>query len=167
MLPLYEAKMLHHYDHRWATYQSDGTTRDVTLAEKQQPDLAVLPRYWVREAEVDARLAGRWDRGWLLGWRDITNSTNERTTIATTFPRTGVGNKVPLMPSTGDPSSASCLQASLSSLVCDYASRQKVGGTTLNYFIYEQLPVPSPHLAAPEWDRASSCGIGWPTVCWS
>src|SRR5512135_362277 len=106
MLPLYEAKMLHHYDHRWATYQSDGTTRDVTLAEKQQPDLAVLPRYWVREAEVDARLAGRWDRGWLLGWRDITNSTNERTTIATTFPRTAVGNKVPRMLSTGDPSSA-------------------------------------------------------------
>ncbi|HIY40740.1 MAG TPA: N-6 DNA methylase, partial [Candidatus Nocardiopsis merdipullorum] len=38
MLPLYEAKMLHHYDHRWATYNEDGSTRDFTLEEKQDPD---------------------------------------------------------------------------------------------------------------------------------
>ena len=51
MLPLYEAKMLHHYDHRWATY-NDGATRDLTLEEKQDPALVILPRYWVSENDT-------------------------------------------------------------------------------------------------------------------
>jgi hypothetical protein len=33
-LPLYEAKMMHHYDHRWATYSPKGASRDVDIAEK-------------------------------------------------------------------------------------------------------------------------------------
>lgn len=57
-LPLYEAKMVHHYDHRFATYATDGETiRDTTVAEKQQPDYAPLPRYWVEEREVLLRTA--------------------------------------------------------------------------------------------------------------
>lgn len=57
-LPLYEAKMVHHYDHRFATYETDGeTTRDSTLTEKQQVDYAPLPRYWVEEREVLLRTA--------------------------------------------------------------------------------------------------------------
>lgn len=57
-LPLYEAKMVHHYDHRFATYETDGeTTRDTTLAEKQQANYAPLPRYWVEEREVLLRTA--------------------------------------------------------------------------------------------------------------
>lgn len=55
-LPLYEAKMIHQSDHRWATY--DGTeTRDVTLEEKQSADCVVLPRYWVSAREVYLRSA--------------------------------------------------------------------------------------------------------------
>src|SRR5690606_27293932 len=51
-LPLYEAKMVHHYDHRWATYEADGSIRDVTQAEKADPNFVVLPRYWVPEHDV-------------------------------------------------------------------------------------------------------------------
>jgi hypothetical protein len=36
-LPLYEAKMLHHFDHRWVTYEWDQA-RDVTVAEKIDPN---------------------------------------------------------------------------------------------------------------------------------
>lgn len=55
-LPLYEAKMVHHYDHRWATYERDGeTSRDMTDAEKQQPDRLPLSRYWVDEWQVVLR----------------------------------------------------------------------------------------------------------------
>lgn len=55
-LPLYEAKMVHHYDHRWATYETDGTTsRDCTLTDKQDPNYTSLPRYWVDEWEVVMR----------------------------------------------------------------------------------------------------------------
>jgi N-6 DNA Methylase len=152
MLPLLEGKMLHHYDHRWATYEG-SETRDVTTAEKIVGDFAALPRYWVSQEEVDDRLAGRWEKKWLLGWRDICRSTDERTTIATAFPRYAVGNKVPLM--LGDSASRWCLQASLSSLVVDFASRQKVGGTTLNYYLLMQFPIlpPSAYLETAPWER--------------
>ena len=42
-LPLYEAKMIHHFDHRWATYDGDEV-RAVSVAEKQDPAFSVLPR---------------------------------------------------------------------------------------------------------------------------
>ncbi len=98
-VPLYEAKLVHQFDHRWAEYQDDGkTTRDLSDADKQDPNRCVQPRYWVAEAEVESRLQARgWARGWLLGWRDITNATNERTVIAGVVPRVGVGNNFPLM----------------------------------------------------------------------
>ena len=55
-LSLYEAKMVHHYDHRWATYDTDGeTSRDCTLAEKQNPAYHNRPRYWVDEWQVTLR----------------------------------------------------------------------------------------------------------------
>ncbi|HZI98722.1 MAG TPA: hypothetical protein VFD41_14470 [Actinomycetales bacterium] len=50
--------------------------------EKRDPAFVVLPRYRVPEVEVAAALSGRWDKRWLIGVRDITNSTNERTVIA-------------------------------------------------------------------------------------
>lgn len=143
-LPLYEAKMIHHFDHRWATYEGLNT-RDVSMAEKADPGFCVLPRYWVAEGEVCERLCGKWDRQWLLGWRDIARNTDVRTVIAAVLPRVAIGNKVPLMlTGNGDAHLAACLVANLSSFAFDYASRQKIAGTTLNFFIYQQLPVLSP-----------------------
>ena len=37
MLPLYEAKLMHQFDHRFATYTPDGDTRDMTVEEKVNP----------------------------------------------------------------------------------------------------------------------------------
>ncbi|EPG4106362.1 Eco57I restriction-modification methylase domain-containing protein [Pseudomonas aeruginosa] len=56
-LPLYEAKLIHQFDHRWATYTPDGNSRDVTPAEKADPAFSVTPRYWVQAREVWLRLA--------------------------------------------------------------------------------------------------------------
>ena len=81
-LPLYEAKMVHQFDHRWASYDG-ANTRALSPTEKANPDFAVQPRYWVPKEEVEKRLHAKgWERGWLMGWRDITNATNERTVIA-------------------------------------------------------------------------------------
>ncbi len=145
-LPLYEAKMVHHYDHRWATYLRDGTTtRELTSEEKMNPNRCVMPRYWVPEEEVEARLAEKWNKNWLMGWRDVTNTTNERTVIAGVVPRVGVGHTFPLMFSTTvSKSELLCLLASFSSLAFDYCARQKIGGTHLTYHCMNQLPVMSP-----------------------
>ncbi len=272
-VPLYEAKMIHQFDHRWASYGNGDTeedkAQDCTLDEKQNPDFEPSPRYWVPEEEVNLRAArvpsalksairmaqGNGGRGrrkaetdpkeaarsaalkalvtwlagaipalerhpaqeaditrlvgrnqdwrgafkvslerflidpktvatgqemqretplvlsdlmliaegsddalelgellvtakqprWLMGWRDITNATNERTVIASVFPKVGVGNKIPLMNlSEIEPRKAAALIACLSSLTCDYVARQKIGGTTLNFFLYRQLAILSP-----------------------
>src|SRR5690606_35367530 len=169
-----EAKMLHHYDHRWATYEPDGSIRDFTLAEKSDPDFVIIPRDWVPEQDVpthkqdksgnlivlpgvSTRLAAKgWRYDWLLGWRDICRATDERTAISFVLPKAGAGNKVPLMLSTRPARELLLLQSCLSSYVFDFCSRQKIGGTTMNFFIWEQLPILSPEMmGALPWDGNS------------
>ncbi|WP_225578484.1 N-6 DNA methylase [Rhodanobacter sp. 7MK24] len=83
---------------------------------------------------------------YLMGWRDITNATNERTVIASVVPRVGVGNSLPLMLFRAGAASGpfAALLGNLCSMVCDFVARHKVGGTHLNYFIFKQLPVLAP-----------------------
>ena len=62
-LPLYEAKLFHQYDHRFATFDGvsakdlkGGKAEPMTAAEKADAQAVVLPRYWVPEEEVQKRL---------------------------------------------------------------------------------------------------------------
>tara|TARA_R110000787_G_scaffold155922_4_gene269809 strand:- start:5270 stop:9748 length:4479 start_codon:yes stop_codon:yes gene_type:complete len=145
-IPLYEAKMIHQFDHRWAGYDFEGlSSSDATEAQKADQFWEPAPRYWVPAAEVSARLEAKgWKRGWLMGWRDITNATNERTAIVAPFPRSAVGNKLPLIFPDQPVAAVAGLIANMSAFVFDFAARQKIGGTTLNYFLLYQLPVLSP-----------------------
>ena len=285
-LPLYEAKLIHQFDHRWATYTPDGNGRDVTPAEKADPAFTVTPRYWVQAREVWLRvarlpeglmkalkdgnsqatvlcvtqllfgrylaeqrrthpgmglypawkafvarhpyaraiaptslgfvgdnppclqplnedylpaeseakvqpytpgarnatawyatdpdaerailalaagyghlpapeapladepavltLAERWLQAacpqWLMGWRDITNATNERTVIASVVPLVGTGDTLLLMfPDTKHGVRRACLLADQCSLVHDFVARQKIGGTHLKYHVKKQI----------------------------
>jgi len=145
-LPLYEAKMIHQFDHRWATYSADGSG-DVSTAHKQDPTFGVTPRYWVEAAEVEARLRDKgWARGWLMGWRDICRATDERTVIASMVPRVAVGHKMPLIFAQAAHSTrhVAALYGNLNALALDYVARQKVGGTSLTYFYLKQFPVLPP-----------------------
>ncbi|MEX1214726.1 N-6 DNA methylase [Saccharospirillum sp.] len=154
LLPLYEAKMIHQFDHRWATYEArvksqagkgDMASRDVTAAEKADREFSANPRYWVSEVEVRKRLADKcWGRQWLLGWRDITNATNGRTVIASIAPVVGVGHTMPILFSLQPPAQTAGLLANLSSLVLDFIARVKVGGTHLTYGYLKQFPVLPP-----------------------
>ncbi|MCC0094805.1 N-6 DNA methylase [Streptomyces flavotricini] len=167
LLPLHEAKMLHHFDHRFSTYEgatekqlNKGTLPRFTLEEHQDAAAAPMPRYWVPKqdlptgefdrngleiklAGVDSRLAAKgWNRGWLLGWRDICRASDERTMIVSAFPRTAAPDGTLLMlPGRGP---VAGLLAGLSSFALDFAARQKVGGTHLKFFTAYQLPIPMP-----------------------
>jgi hypothetical protein len=149
-LPLYEAKMFHQFTHRWATYTDDGNTRDLTDLEKSNPDFTLKPRYWVDKKEVENKLAQKWDKKWLLGFRDITNATNERTAIFSILPRVAVNHKAPLLLSDKSVQYISCLIANFNSLVFDFVTRQKVGGTSFSFFIVKQLPIIPPEWYTPE-----------------
>ena len=147
-VPLYEAKMVHQFDHRWATYEDNGTdSRDITEAEKRDPNSTTQPRYWVSAISVDDAIRERWDRPWLMGFRGITNATNERLVISTVIPKLGVGNSMPLLilANHSDRRLYAALAANICSLVFDFVARQKVGGTNLNFFIFQQFSALPPY----------------------
>jgi hypothetical protein len=143
-VPLYEAKMIHQFDHRWATY--DGTdTRNVTQEENKDSGFEPTPRYWISIRDVMSRLSLKdWTRSWLIGWRDITGVEKIRTMISGVIPAVGCGDKFLLLFPNATASLSAALYTSLNSLVCDYVARQKVGGTSLKYFTFKQLAVIPP-----------------------
>lgn len=159
MLPLYEAKLIHHFDHRFATYDGQteaqarqGKCPELTDEDHQDPRRLVLPFYWVPDSGVAERLEGLWERDWLLGFRRICRSSDMRTVIPAVIPR--VGNGMPVIVAAGlDAPRAAVLVSIMSSVVFDYCARQKVGGTDLTVGCLEQLPAPIPDvfLATAEW----------------
>ena len=77
--------------------------------------------------------------------------------IASVIPRVGVGHKLPLfMPKDAHPAGIAALYANLNSFALDYIARQKVGGTSLTYFVLKQFPVfpPGTYGLAADWDAA-------------
>jgi hypothetical protein len=137
---LYEAKMFWHYDHRWATFDGDDT-RSLTLSEKNDPNVTARPRYWVPKAAMDERLEN-WPHDWLMGFRDVTNATNERTSVFSIIPKTGVGHTAPLIICTiQEISNALFFLGGVNSFIFDYCARQKMGGTHMTFYLLRQLPV--------------------------
>lgn len=165
LLPLVEAKMMHFYDHRFGTYDgqtvaqaNQGKLPEFDDAAHADPKRLTVPSYWVAEGEVGARLEDRWQRGWLLGWRDICRSTDQRTVIASLISRAAVGHTTPLAFTAVEPRVTACLYACLCSFVLDYAARQKVGGTHLTYGYLKQLPVLAPKVYAADtpWSHGTT-----------
>ena len=99
LLPLYEAKMLSHWNNRFATYEAateaqlnKGTLPRLAPQRLDDPDADVLARYWVDEDSVLEALPHWWDRDWLFGWRDIARASDSRTFVPSALPRAGTGN---------------------------------------------------------------------------
>ncbi|MFG1956939.1 Eco57I restriction-modification methylase domain-containing protein [Nonomuraea sp. NPDC049028] len=160
LLPLYEAKMLHHFDHRFGTYLdatqaqlNKGTLPRSTPQSKDNPIYFVVPEYWVPEKAVGSRLSAKsWHRRWLLGWRDMCRRTDARTMIFSAAPSAAMGDKFLLALPQHD---GTLLQANMSSFVLDFCARQKISGSALKYFIVKQLPVlpPSAYQRECPWGR--------------
>lgn len=172
MLPLYEAKMVDFFNHRAADVVKSETAvsrqnqpRYLTEEELQDANRLALPLHWIAEdglietrrknkdveiPGVDLRLADvKWDCDWLCGWCDVTSSTNERTAIPAFIPRTAASHTFPLMLPRLAPELVASLVAAQSSLVFDFVSRQKTGGSHMALMTWKQLPVPTPDMMKP------------------
>ena len=164
-LPLYEAKMVHHFNHRWGDYamKSSGSggnaLPDILPSVLDDPDYEVQPRYWVAEPVIRAAFRDP-AATWLMGFRDICRSTDERTMIATAIPLAAVGNSEAILESSADAHLRCLLAAVLSSFAHDFVARFKVGGTHINFFIAKQLAVPPPSalLSQAPWSRNGTVG---------
>ena len=150
-VPLLEGKMVQAFDHRAASVKVNpqnlhrpAQTLDTTLEQHRDPHWISRPQFWVQEKDLKWHGSPRW---W-LSFKDATAATNFRSMISAIVPYTGIGNTLPLLlPETPDTSNYSqcayCLVSCFNSFVYDFVSRQKVQGQHLNWYIVEQIPVPT------------------------
>ena len=146
-LPLYEAKMIYLYNHRFGDFfLNDSNGRPHILPEVStenliRADYVAKPHYWVSKSEVFERLPPNFSRSWLVGWRDVTDSrASARTAIFSIFPLSGVGHTCPIVFANVETLKFAAFVAISSSYIFDYSTRQKVAGLHLTYSYLKQLP---------------------------
>jgi hypothetical protein len=156
-LPLYEAKMLSTFNHRYAGYTEVlGSSRQHVLPATRpellaDPSFETIPFYWVSEADLEASLAGRPPRKWLFAWRDVTDArASARCMVPCIIPRCPTGHGTPLLFSGKSAPMVAALYGCLASFALDYVAKQKVGGLHLNYSHLKQLAVPHPEILTRE-----------------
>ena len=147
-VPLYQGRMIWHFDHRANSVHFNPEnmhnpylSQEVTEAQHADPDFLPQIRYWVPASAVEPVIPQT--RGWVLGFRDITNPTNVRTMVASIVPWAGYSNKLPFL-IIDNSIVGMCLLANLNAIGMDFVVRQKMHGTSLNFFIIEQLPIIAP-----------------------
>lgn len=165
-VPLYEGKMIWHYNHHYGTWPTEGERpNSINMPPEDElanPDSCIMPWYWVPLAAVKERLVKydkdgnvvwEWKHNWMLCFRDISKSTNERTIIATIVPKQGFNNKTPIIFEESGILDGTIMCGILSSIVFDYVTRQKVGGKSMNFFYVKQFPVLTPEQipSAMQW----------------
>lgn len=170
IVPVYEGKMFSFYDHRFAdvvlsaTAQlRQGQSEELSEAEHMDPERVARPRHWVRTDEIDKRVQGQWERGWIPGWKEITSPSNARTLVPAILPLAGIGHKIPVfLPTAAFRDLAFGLIGNLASFVCDFVCRNKLNGTSLTPFTFKQLPAlaPSQYGSAVAWTSPTSLR-GW------
>ncbi|MBC2900639.1 Eco57I restriction-modification methylase domain-containing protein [Streptomyces cupreus] len=140
MLPLYEGRMGHQYNHRFA-HSTDG--REATEIDLLKADFVVQPQYWVTETETRSRQERRHHecKVGLLGQRRIARNNDERTSIAAIIPwgAASYGWTLSTGPSTIQ---ISLLVAVYNSFPYDYALRNSFSQPSIPQSTFEQIPVP-------------------------
>ena len=157
-VPLYEGKMIWHYNHHYGSWPTEGerpnSINTPTEDDLANPDSCIMPWYWVPLAAVkdrlvkydkDGNVVWEWKHKWLFAFRDITNTMTERTFIIAPIPDAfGVGHTATLLFAERGCMPGATLYGMMSSLIFDYTTRQKIGGTHASINYVKQFPVLTP-----------------------
>ncbi len=155
-LPLYEAKMVWHYDHRFGDYNTFETRPSSKLPEQtldnyHRSEYIPMPWYWVNIANINARTNDFDSTKWIICFRDVTNSTNMRTMVTCIIPYCATNHKTPNILCKKIPLLLKIvLYSNLNSITLDYLVRLKMGGMSMGYFILKQLPIIPPEYYTKE-----------------
>lgn len=158
-VPLYEGKMIWMHNHLFGEFPTEGK-RPSSIAQTPLDKLSdnnstLSPWYWVAENEVtrqmtktdkEGHVLWHWPYHYYTAFRDVTNATNERTCVASLV-LGGVyaaGHKLPLIFNERELVPGLCPVAIMGSIPFDYIARQKVGGSSMAFFIMKQMPFPTP-----------------------
>lgn len=166
-VPLYEGKMIWHYNHHYGTWPTEGERPNSinmpSLDELSNPNSHIMPWYWVPLSAVkdrqvkkdkDGNVVWEWKHKWLFAFRDIARGVDMRTFIIAPIPDAkGVGNTATLLYAERGCMPGASLYGMMSSLIFDYCSRQKVGGTHASINYVKQFPVLTPDQipSATQW----------------
>ncbi|MCB2156071.1 hypothetical protein KQI84_14430 [bacterium] len=191
---LYEAKFVHLFNHRYATYhavdtdgRAKGNARELTNHERLDPLFTVESRAYVTPQFFHDRMSGRdWEKSWLLSFRDKARSTDERTAIFSVRPYRPSSDTLPSLFFSSAGHEFTLLPGCVSSYAFDYLVRQKVGAINVGAYILEQIPIIEPtqlfgisvdrilrphvlELSYTAWDLepfARDCGYDGPPFIW-
>ena len=105
--------------------------RETPLSED---DIAFIRDAPSNPLELAGALIDRKQPRWLMGWRRNARSTDERTWVVDVFPVCGVGDSLFMSHLNVAKGSAAAMVACATSLIADFVSRQKVGGTNLSFY---------------------------------
>ncbi|MHC5902394.1 Eco57I restriction-modification methylase domain-containing protein [Streptomyces sp. S6] len=147
---MFESKLTHAYNHRYATYQTDTVkeTRYAAIRELNDPEWKNYGRYTISAQDLDAKISGLWEKEWALVWADVARNTDERTLISLIVPRVATDYTL-RVGFTRNSTVAPLLLSIFNSHVADYLLRLRQGGLHVSDYILEQLPVPEPEQLAP------------------
>lgn len=170
-VPLYEGKMVWLHNHQFGEFPTSGkrpsSIFQTPLNKLSDSNSTLSPWYWVPEDEVicqmtksdkDGNVIWHWPYHFYTAFRDVTNATNERTCVASLVPG-GVyaaGHKLPLIFNERELVPGLCPVAIMASIPFDYIARQKVGGSSMAFFIMKQMPFPTPDQISDniKWEMA-------------
>ena len=127
---------------KWATQNQDARLDDDGLRRLAQALSASTPAESLRTL-LDRWMDSRSPR-WLMGFRNIARSTDERSYIGSVMPRAGVGHSMPLISCDQSAELCACFLGLLGSMSFDYVVRQKLGGTNMTFGYVKQFPAPTP-----------------------
>lgn len=166
--PLYEAKMIWHFEHRWAAFfgceMFDGRPSRKYVGwygvRYEQPDDLAFGRYWVSATAIRHRIGP--DIRYFAAFRDITNRDLERTMVFTILPTVAVGHQAPMVFLPGKAATElACFVAERNSIAADFVARNKIDGSHLTYFVFKQLPTLAPEIYARPCGWASETLRDW------
>ncbi len=143
-LPLYEGKMVQHYDHKSSKIVINPSNphrpaQQVKVSIEEKTSNLITNNYWVNEKDVSQYIL---NSTWLIGVKNTGSITNIRSIIPSHLPSVAVGNSIQLLLVNKTHHTYNyVLYTNYASICLDYAFRGTMGGNNLNFFLLEQVPI--------------------------
>ena len=156
-LPVYEGRMISHFDHRAKTYEGGhgNSSRWIERAH-DDPEKAIVPQWRVLSENIPDKLGDRCQR-YRLAFGDVANPRNVRSLVAALVPPGVIcGDKVPTL-DFGWVHEWVYLPwlAVANSFVMDWMARSKLSSAKMSFTLVDSLPFPRPSLIEPWVQRAA------------
>jgi len=162
-LPLYEGRLGHQFNHRFAS-ESQGNLIELTDDQLDNAFYYVQPQYWVDRGKTEEHLSRREVRCryGLLGYRRVSCNTNERTCIAAIIPW-GAASYGWIISFGPDSSGLELLCGIYNSYPFDYLLRNSLSQPSIPQGTFEQIPALPPSIFAQSclWSNSSRMLRDW------